>query len=121
MDNYQIKNHYQSSMTPREQGYALLDKAVSNMKLAKEAFAQKRFEEANGLLIETQRIFSELGGALRGKDQASRQGTALFALLIDVLYQVNINVDLDRLEEVRLLTEQLKVTYGAQLGKLRFD
>lgn len=121
MDNHKVKNHYFSSMTPREQGFALLDKAVSNIAFAREAFAGNRFEEANRLLIQTQQIFAELGGALRGGDEASRQGTALFALLKDALYSANISRDLERLEEARQITEQLKITYGVQLGKLRFD
>lgn len=121
MDNQMIKGRYLSSMTPRELAYELLDRAVTDMKLAKEAFDTKQFEEANRLLIETQNIFQELGGTLRGEDPASKHGAELFNLLTDELFFVNVNKELERLEEIRLLTERLKITYGAQIGKLRFE
>ena len=107
-------------MTPQEQGYALLDRAVLNMTGAKEAFLKKRFEEANRLLLATENIFAELGGALRAEDEASRQGAALFELLQEELFFVNLNQDLKRLDEIKELTLQLKIIYGTQLGKLRF-
>lgn len=121
MENQFIKDRYLSSMTPRDLAYELLDKASADMRLAREAFLGRRFEEANRLLIEAQKIFAELGGSLRGKDEASMHGAALFRLLMDELFYVNLNRELDRLEEIRQLTEQLKITYAAQLGKLRFD
>lgn len=121
MENRYIKDRYLSSMTPRDLAYELLDKAVSDMALSREAFQSRRFEEANRLLIETQKIFAELCGSLRGQDEASKHGAALFRLLMDELFYVNLNMELDRLEEIRQLTEQLKITYGAQLGKLRFE
>ena len=82
-------------MTPQEQGYALLDRAVLNMTGAKEAFSKNRFEEANRLLLATENIFAELGGALRADDEASRQGSALFELLQEELFFVNLNKDLN--------------------------
>lgn len=121
MDNQMIKGRYIASMTPRELGYELLDKAVSVMSMAKEAFEAGRFEEANRLLIQAQNIFLELGGALRGKDEASRHGAALFSLLTDRLLEVNINRNMELLEEIRQLTNSLKINYAAQMGKLRFD
>ena len=107
-------------MTPQEQGYALLDRAVLNMTGAKEAFSKNRFEEANRLLLATENIFAELGGALRADDEASSQGSALFEILQEELFFVNLNKDLKRLNEIKELTLQLKIIYGTQLGKLRF-
>lgn len=121
MDNQMIKGRYISSMTPRELGYEMLDKAVTLMSQAKDAFGSSRFEEANRLLIQAQNIFLELGGALRGRDEASRHGAALFSLLTDKLLEVNMNRNMELLEEVRQLTNTLKINYAAQMGKLRFD
>lgn len=120
IDNFAVKSHYLSSMTPQEQGYALLDRAVLNMTGAREAFSQNRFEEANRLLLATENIFAELGGALRADDEASRHGAALFELFQEELFFVNLNKDLKRLDEIKELTLQLKIIYGTQLGKLRF-
>ena len=95
IDNFAVKSHYISSMTPQEQGYALLDRAVLNMAGAREAFLKNRFE-------------------------ASRHGAALFELLQEELFFVNLNKDLNRLDEIKELTLRLKIIYGTQLGKLRF-
>lgn len=121
MENAFIKDRYLASLTPKEQVYALLDRAVSYMGRAKTALEQSSYEEANNLLLMCQEIFIQLRGCLRGQDAASRRGAALLELLTDELFYINLNKETARLEEVRVLTKHLQITYGAQMGKLRFE
>lgn len=119
-----IRERYQSCMTPQERVLELLMKAVLDISLAQAAFRDKRFEEANRSLCGAQEIFDELRLSLLGTggaDGDAQRGAELFALLADELEAANVNLNLGRMEEVRQMTDRLRATYAVELGRVALD
>lgn len=121
MNQDQIRDRYFASITPQELALELLGKADAHILRAEQAFQRQDFEEANNRVTDAQDIFAELGGMMRGEDAQSRRAAAFFSLLEDELFYADVNLDLTRLREVRVMTGRLRAEYAVRLGKPRLD
>lgn len=100
------------TMTPGELLLKLFDETIKQLHHAKDALAQKQYEQANAAMQKATRIISHLNKTLDMQYEISKNLEQLYDFFMHKITQANIYKDAKHLEEILPMVEELRDSFA---------